>query len=158
MTQAKEVKMQMLGNYGERIVGEVLRSIGYDVVYSDDPYDRNKDMTVNGSTVEIKTQVPFYSEKAFSINAKQLRKCNSVDYVVFVAVPSLNMTSIGRGNSIDGNIYTVDPQIAKWRSRTTNDGRSMYLMDINQPGVTLCHKITNQKILNSLTKLTTSKA
>ena len=158
MTQAPEVKMQMLGNYGERIVGEVLRSIGFDVVYSDDPYDRNKDMTVNGSTVEIKTQVPFYSEKAFSISAKQLRKCNSVDYVVFVAVPSMSMTSIGRGNSIDGNIYTVDPQVAKWRSRTTNDGRLMYLMDINQPGVTLCHKITNQKILNSLTNLTVSKA
>jgi hypothetical protein len=156
--QAPEVKMQMLGNYGERIVGEVLRSIGYDVVYSDDPYDSTKDMTVNGSTVEIKTQVPFYSERAFSINAKQMRKCNSVDYIVFVAVPSMSMTSIGRGNSIDGNIYTVDPQIAKWRSRTTSDGRSMYLMDINQPGVTLCHKITNQKILNSLTKLTVSKA
>ena len=158
MTQAKEVKMQMLGNYGERIVGEVLRSIGYDVVYSDDPYDRKKDMTVNGSTVEIKTQVPFYSERAFSVKGNQLQKCNSVDYIVFVAVPSMNMTGIGRGNSIDGNIYTVDPQVAKWRRRTTNDGRLMYLMDINQPGVTLCHKITNQKILNSLTKLTVSKA
>ena len=60
----KKVK---LGNYGEILLAEILRSQGYDVKLSLDAFDKVKDMTVNGATVEVKTQVPWYVQKAFTI-------------------------------------------------------------------------------------------
>jgi hypothetical protein len=35
---------------------------------------------------------------------------------------------------------------------------SKYLVNINQSGVKLCHKITNSKVLNRMKSLTLSKA
>ena len=150
----KKVK---LGNYGEILLSEILRSQGYDVKLSLDAFDKVKDMTVNGATVEVKTQVPWYVQKAFTIQPNQYLKCANADFVVFIAVPSLGLTDIAN-REYDGNIYTVEPKKVKWRTFQTRHGRQMFLLNIKQEGVTLCHKITDKETLKQLFQLTTSRA
>lgn len=146
-------KKVMLGNYGERIAAEVIRSVGYNVEMSMDPFDNNKDFTVNGASVEVKTQVPFYSENSFSIRDNQYRKCTSVDYLVFIAVPASGKTY---SNKYDGHVYIAETKNLKWRVRRTSDGRKMYLADIDQEAMIHCHTIKDQAILKNMSKLTTS--
>jgi len=148
-------KKYMLGSYGERLLSEILRQDGYTVDLSMNPFDSKKDFTVNGATVEVKTQVPFYSERAFSIGESQYRKCTTVDYVAFIAVPVKSTTFTSK---YDGNIYVAESKNIRWKRRSTYDGRMMYLADIDQDAMRLCHTIKDPAILNSLTNLTTSKA
>ncbi len=149
------VKKYMLGNYGEKILSEILRDDGYTVNLSMNPFDNKKDLTVNGSTVEVKTQVPFYSERAFSIAQSQYQKCTKVNYVAFIAVPVPNNSFTSQ---YDGNIYVAESKDIIWKQRTTYDGRVMYLAKIHQPAMRLCHTIKDSQILNTLSELTTSSA
>ena len=148
-------KKYILGSFGERILSEILRDEGYDVNLSMNPFDNKKDFIVNGSTVEVKTQVPFYSERAFSIAQNQYHKCTKVNYVAFIAVPVPNNSFTSQ---YDGNIYVAEAKDIVWKQRTTYDGRVMYLAKIHQPAMRLCHTIKDRQILNSLSKLTTSSA
>lgn len=148
-------KKYMLGSYGERILSEILRKDGYDVQLSMNPFDSKKDFTVNGATVEVKTQVPFFSERAFSIGENQYRKCVTVDFVAFISVPVRNNSFTSH---YDGNIYVAKSDNIQWKRRRTYDGRMMYLANIDQSAMQLCHKIKDSQVLTSLAKLTTSKA
>lgn len=148
-------KKYMLGSYGELVLTEILRKDGYDVVRSMNPFDNKKDFTVNGATVEVKTQVPFFSERSFSIGENQYRKCSTVDYVAFIAVPVKNNSFTSR---YDGNIYVAEAKSIVWKRKRTYDGRTMYLASIDQPAMRLCHKIENREILHNLSILTTSQA
>jgi hypothetical protein len=147
-------KKVMLGNYGETVLSDILRNEGYEVRSSMDPFDRKKDLTVNGATVEVKTQVPFFSESAFSIGENQYRKCMNVDFVAFISVPVRSSYT----NKYDGKIYVADSKQLEWRKRRTYDGRTMYLAKIDQPAMIECHTITNPEILKNLSRLTTSQA
>jgi hypothetical protein len=150
-------RIELIGALGEDIVDKVLKEAGFDVVKSEDKYDSEKDFTVEGLKVEVKTGVPWYTEKALSIEANQYRKCYNADYIIFVCTPSKGLTNIST-NIYDGNIYVVNPKEVDWRTRQTKDGRSKYLININQPGVKLCHKITDSKFLDRVRRLTTSRA
>lgn len=148
-------KKYMLGSYGERILSEILRRDGYTVHLSMNPFDNKKDFTVNGASVEVKTQVPFFSERAFSIGENQYRKCTTVDYVAFIAVPVKNNSFTSR---YDGNIYVAESKSIVWKRRRTYDGRMMYLAHMDQPAMRLCHTIKDREILHNLSRLTTSQA
>lgn len=148
-------KKYMLGSYGERILSEILRRDGFNVELSMNPFDSKKDFTVNGATVEVKTQVPFFSERSFSIGENQYRKCSTVDYVAFISVPVQNNSFTSR---YDGNIYVAKSDTLRWKKRRTYDGRVMYLASIDQSAMQLCHTIKDRSILRSMSNLTTSKA
>jgi hypothetical protein len=150
-------RIELIGALGEDIVNKVLKEAGFNIIKSEDKYDSEKDFTVEGLKVEVKTGVPWYTERALSIEANQYRKCYNADYVIFVCTPSKGLTSIST-TKYDGNIYIVNPKEVSWRTKQTKDGRSKYLININQPGVKLCHKITDSKFLDRVKYLTTSKA
>lgn len=153
----EQQRIELIGALGEEIVDKVLKEAGFDVKKSEDKYDSEKDFTVQGLKVEVKTVVPWFTEKALTIDASQYRKCYNADYVIFVCVPSKGLTNLST-NQYDGNIYVVNPKEVKWRTKETRNGLSKCLININQPGVRLCHKITDEKILDRMRNLTTSKA
>ena len=123
-------KMNELGLMGEKIIINYLSEEGHVVKHSVDKYDREKDLVVQDKKVEVKTQVPFLSENAFSFKPDQLRKCRNVDVLYFISVPA------GRHHDKwAGWIFQVDPKSFVTRQRNTKDGRSMILVDRNQPAL-----------------------
>jgi len=148
-------RIEALGALGEDIVEDILKEEGFNVIRSEDKYDSEKDFLVQGCKVEVKTVVPWFTENALTIDARHFPKCFNADYVVFVCVPSKGLSSHSN-NKYDGNIYTILPKEVKWVSKTTRNGLPKCLVRINQPGVILCHTITDEKTLNKLRELTTS--
>jgi hypothetical protein len=150
-------RIELIGALGEDIVNKVLKEAGFNIIKSQDKYDSEKDFTVEGLKVEVKTVVPWFTEKALTIDASQYGKCYNADYVIFVCVPSKGLTNLST-NTYDGNIYVVNPKEVRWRTKETKNGLPKCLININQPGVKLCHKITDSNVLNRMKSLTTSKA
>ena len=150
-------RIELIGALGEEIVDKVLKEAGFNVQKSEDKYDSEKDFLVEGLKVEVKTVVPWFTENALTIDASQYRKCYNADYVIFVCVPSKGLTNLST-NKYDGNVYVVNPKEVKWKTKETRHGLAKCLIKIDQPEVRLCHKITDEKILNRMRNLTTSKA
>lgn len=150
-------RIELIGALGEEIVDKVLKEAGFSVQKSEDKYDSEKDFLVEGLKVEVKTVVPWFTENALTIDASQYRKCYNADYVIFVCVPSKGLTNLST-NKYDGNVYVVNPKEVKWKTKETRHGLAKCLIKIDQPEVRLCHKITDEKILNRMRNLTTSKA
>lgn len=150
-------KIKMIGALGEDVVNKVLTEAGFNVQKSENEFDSEKDFLIQGLKVEVKTVVPWFVENALTIDSRQYKKCYNADYVIFVCVPSKGMTNIS-SKKYDGNIYVVSPKEVKWRTKQTNGGLSKHLINIDQPGVQLCHKIENQNVLKRMLSLTTSRS
>ena len=95
----KKEKNLRLGQLGEDIVKNLLNDLGKKVKISIDPYDSKKDITVDGITAEIKTQVPFVTRKLFSFKDNQTAKVSNAGILYVVSV----------GTDIPG---------LKWRDKT----------------------------------------
>ena len=91
-------KMLMLGNIGEKLIRYLAQEEGCEVREYPSLYDSEKDLTINGKTCEVKTQVPFFVEDAFTVKKNQIRKCKNVDILLFVESPN-------KGNVI--RVYSV---------------------------------------------------
>ncbi len=76
-----------LGAVGEGIVRRFFEAQGCSVTMSEDEFDDEKDMIVDGKTVEVKTLLPVYKYKSFCLPIKQSRKCETVDRLIFIQVP-----------------------------------------------------------------------
>lgn len=76
-----------LGSVGEGIVRRFFESQGCTVEMSEDQYDQDKDMIVDGKLVEVKTLLPVYKYNSFCLPIGQSRKCESVDRLIFLEVP-----------------------------------------------------------------------
>jgi len=140
-------KQHDLGVVGEKIIANEL---GGDIKFSIDKYDNKKDLVVNGKTVEVKTQVPFILENAFSIKLNQLHKCRAVDELYFIAVPAK------RKFKWEGWMFKVNPKTFVTRKTLTRDNREMLLINIEQPAVEKVRKV-NDAYIASLVKFSTSK-
>ena len=150
----KDVKMQMLGQLGEAIVQNYLQDIGHNVRKSVNTFDHEKDFTVDGKPIEVKTQVPFFSESAFTVKPNQLPKCRNVDMLFFVAVPN------SKGKYKDyygGGVYQVDPKNARWKTRTVSGTRTMKILPIEQDAVKLVHTILDKSVLRQMEELSVSE-
>jgi hypothetical protein len=152
----EQQRIELIGALGEEVVDKVLKQAGFDVKKSEDKYDSEKDFTVEGLKVEVKTVVPWFTENALTIDASQYKKCYNADYVIFVCVPAKGLTNLS-SSKYDGNIYVINPKDVRWRTKETKSGLPKCLVNINQPGVKLCHKITDSKVLSRMRSLTTSK-
>ena len=146
----KDEMMNELGLMGEKIVINMLNEQGCKVKTSVDKYDSEKDMVVDGKKVEVKTQVPFIMQNAFTFKPNQLRKCRGVDELYFVSVPA------GRhGDKWEGWIFKADPKTFTTRQYKTKDGRDMILVDREQEALTPVLKMSNEEI-KELQKYTVS--
>ena len=56
-----------LGEIGEKIVANYMNRQGCIVEQSLDPFDSQKDMKIDGKSLEVKTQVPYVLKKCFTL-------------------------------------------------------------------------------------------
>jgi hypothetical protein len=82
-------RKELLGAVGEGIVRRFFQSNGLSVQMSEDKFDAEKDMIVEGQTVEVKTLLPIYKYNAFCLPVQQSKKCEEVDRLIFIEVPNL---------------------------------------------------------------------
>jgi hypothetical protein len=142
--------IEILGKTGEKIVSNLYSRQGKIVEMAIDNFDRCKDMLVDGSKVEVKTQVPFVLKNAFSFRKNQLRKCLNADFVTFVSVPN-NV----KPHWSDGKVYQIESSKMKYTSYNTNDGREMVLIPINQADMVEVYQMSQEECVE-LKKYTTS--
>lgn len=147
----KEEKMNELGLAGEKIVINMLSSLGLKIESSINKYDSEKDMLVDGKKVEVKTQVPFVIQNAFTFKPNQLNKCRSVDVLYFVCVPPPK-----HNDKWGGWIFKANPKSFITRNYKTKDGRFMILVDREQEALTPVMKMSDENI-NELKKYTISE-
>jgi hypothetical protein len=85
---------ELLGAVGEGLVRRFFQSQGKIVIMSEDKYDDEKDMIVNGKTVEVKTLLPVYKYNSFCLPCNQSKKCESVDRLIFIEVPDMPQNEV----------------------------------------------------------------
>ena len=146
----REEMMNELGLAGEKVVINMLSSLGLKVESSINKYDSEKDMLVDGKKVEVKTQVPFVMQNAFTFKPNQLKKCRSVDVLYFVCVPPPN-----HYDKWAGWIFRVEPKNFVTRNYRTKDGRVMVLIDREQKALIPVMKMSDENI-KELKKYTVS--
>jgi hypothetical protein len=139
-TMTREEMMNELGLAGEKIVINMLSEAGYKVKSSIDKFDSEKDLMVEDKKVEVKTQVPFVMQNAFTFKPNQLKKCRSVDIVYFVCVPPLK-----HKDKWAGWIFEVNPKEFVTRKYKTKDGRDMLLIDREQPALRPVKKMSDEE-------------
>ena len=137
----KEEMMNELGLAGEKIIINMLSEEGCKIKSSVDKFDSEKDLLVNDKKVEVKTQVPFIMQNAFTFKPNQLNKCRSVDVLYFVSVPAPR-----HSDKWAGWIFRAEPKEFKTRNYTTKDGRNMILIDREQKALKPVRKMTEQEM------------
>ena len=147
---SKDEMMNELGLMGEKIVINMLNEEGRKVKTSVDKFDSEKDMVVDGKKVEVKTQVPFIMQNAFTFKPNQLRKCRGVDELYFVSV-----TAGRHGDKWEGWIFKANPKTFTTRTYRTKDGREMILVDREQDALTPVSKMAPEE-MKELQKYTVS--
>lgn len=147
----RHVNMEILGRMGEKYVSNVLIKEGVQIEHSLNHFDSKKDLIGDGKTIEVKTQVPFIIENAFSIKSNQLYKCRNVDVLYFITLPAPRHKFIH-----EGWLFRVDPKSFITKERKTKDGRVMILISINQPAVVPIHEV-DRSVLSEMVKYTVSE-
>lgn len=127
MYSDRSTSMSHLGRAGEVIFSNHMSKLGQPVEFSVDQYDSQKDLKIGDKTYEVKTQVPFVLEDAFTVKENQLKKLKNVDYTVFVSVPNKE-----RSHWSAGKVYIIESNKVESviRRRRTKDGRQMILLPI----------------------------
>lgn len=115
-------KKTKTGELGERLVARYYRDQGHKVEESLNLFDREKDMTIDEETCEVKTQIPWIRENAFTVKENQIRKCLSVERLIFVETPS-------KFNGYKVEIYEFPKDTRKYRTKITKDNRKMILFE-----------------------------
>lgn len=124
----KNNSMQNLGKAGEMIVANYFASLGQKIKISVDQFDSKKDMLVEEETIEVKTQVPFVNKNSFTIKENQLKKCKTVNKVIFISVPNKHKPHFSEGKA-----FVIESDKMKFSEYVTKDGRKMILIPISQP-------------------------
>lgn len=83
----RDERVVKLGDTGENLIVEYFHGKSCNVIKSSYRFDSEKDMTIDGKTVEIKTLFPIYKYNAFCLPLKQSNKCENVDRLIFVEIP-----------------------------------------------------------------------
>jgi hypothetical protein len=138
--------IEMLGRAGETIITNYCTAAGQKVLVSEDQYDNQKDMIIDGLKVEVKTQVPYIYKNAFSFKPNQLRKCKNADRVIFISVPSKE-----KPHHSDGKVFLIKSADMKYYPYKTKDGREMIAVPIDQEGMDELFTLTDKqcKLLQS---------
>ena len=139
-----------LGGDGEQLVKSVHESKGHTVVLSEDKFDSVKDMTIDGKTCEVKTQIPVITQNCFAVeDGRQYNKVNNADIAIFVEIPYNNKYGVNK----TVNIYRLNER--KGRKFRTADGRDMRLYPISK--MTLIEKIDDEDICEHFANLSNSQ-
>ena len=113
-----------LGTMGEKIVSNYYSRAGNTVEHSIDPYDRHKDLLVDGKKVEVKTQTRFVMKDCFTLKLNQIKKCINGFYIVECPTTASNESSL----------YKVDKGF-RYSTGLMNNGDVRYEIKRLQPAV-----------------------
>lgn len=80
-------RVEALGALGERTIMKWFNYHGITGSMSSDKFDDQKDMVVEGRTVEVKTLMPIFKYNSFCLPEQQGFKCDNVDRLIFIKVP-----------------------------------------------------------------------
>lgn len=134
------------GKTGETIIANYYIEREKKVLFSFDQHDNEKDLIIEGFTIEVKTMVPFFSQDAFSFRASQLQKCKNVDLVYFISVPA-----DGKTHFSFGKVYRIKSDKMKYSFYYKHFGErgkaKMVLVPINQEGMQEVFEITEEQKL-----------
>lgn len=129
-------------------LGEIVYQLCFGGELSNNRFDSEKDLTDDtGANVEIKTQRRFIKANCFTVNKSNttnLRKCLSVEKLIFVEYDTTDMISIYE--CTDRNYFTI----------FTYQNKSMACFPIEN--MTLLRKIKNHKLANLMRECSSSKA
>jgi len=137
----RDQSIEILGRIGEKIVANYFSQKGSKIVESLDHFDSQKDMMIDGKTVEVKTQQPFVKLNSLTFRKNQLMKCTSVDELYIVTVPPVMRTTYRWG----GWILKIDPKTFKYTTYTTKAGNHMICVKIEQDAVEPIHKLSKEE-------------
>ena len=141
-------KRTKTGDLGERLVAKYYRDLGHKVDESLNLFDRFKDMSIDDESCEVKTQIPWIKENAFTIQESQVKKCLSVDRLIFVETPS-------KFNDYKVEIYEFPKESRDPKVKITKDNRKMILFE-KKKGVLLT-TITDDEIVNQFKRYSLSE-
>jgi hypothetical protein len=149
----KKVNNILLGILGEKIVANFLRKKGYSVEESLDIFDSSKDMQVNDSKVEVKTQTPLIVYDSFAINENQLNKILGCKYVFWVTVPLSKFS-----DEYAGCVFCMDVNdpTLKYDAMTLKSGRRIIKFPRKQSAMKNVYRITDVNVLKQMKNLSTS--
>src|SRR3990167_10935216 len=123
VTSNNEKVITELGTLGEQLVAEYLTIIGKKVILSDNIYDPEKDMLVDGEKVEVKTETPYVTRNALTVRANQLEKIMGSYRTYWISVP---FKLYGKEDKYGGYIFEMDPKGAEYfRFRKMNQQKNL---------------------------------
>lgn len=134
--------IKIIGATGEKIISNMLSSLGLVVENSINNFDSEKDLLVDGKKVEVKTCQPYVLKNCFSFKANQLRKCTNVDVLYFVSIPPKYQPDYKWG----GWIFRLEPSKFKHYTYKTRYGVEMVGIPIEQDAVIPVRELTDAEI------------
>lgn len=141
-------KKTKTGDLGEKIVARYYRNLGHNVEESLNLFDRTKDMMIDEETCEVKTQIPWIMEKAFTVKPNQIKKCLNVEHLIFVETPS-------KFNNYVVQLYEFPKEKREYRMKRTKNNVDMILFE--KKNATLLTTITDRDIIDQFQRYSLSE-
>ena len=94
------------------------------VEHSIDPFDRHKDLLVDGEKVEVKTQTRYVTKDCFTLKLNQIKKCMNGYHIVECPTTASNESAL----------YKVDKGF-RYNTGHMNNGDVRYEIPRKQPAV-----------------------
>lgn len=139
-------RIQKIGNIGERIAMDYVKSLGYKVIKSSDPYDSVKDFYYDKDNkvvhAEVKTQQPYVLREQFTFAPNQLKKCSEVDELYIVTIPPLMRPSYEHSRRIFRLRPTTNPFL--FERYTTKLGKDMIGIPIYQENIECVGSVSDE--------------
>ena len=114
----------VLGQIGEKIVSNYYSRAGNIVEHSIHPFDRHKDLLVDGEKVEVKTQTRYVTKDCFTLKLNQIKKCMNGYHIVECPTTASNESAL----------YKVDKGF-RYSTGHMNNGDVRYEIPRKQPAV-----------------------
>ena len=151
-TSTRDFKNKELGTLGEKIIANYFNRQGIIAILSENPFDMEKDLTIDGKNVEVKTLVPMIKDKAFMVRNSQLKKIKESHRTYFIAVPLSKLD-----NQYGGRVYELDPSNMKTtKSNVEHLSQDNICIPIDQSAMKHLFTITDEGTLKYMKNLSTS--
>ena len=151
-TSTRDFKNKELGTLGEKIIANYFNRQGIIAILSENPFDMEKDLTIDGKNVEVKTLVPMIKDKAFMVRNSQIKKIKESHRTYFIAVPLSKLD-----NQYGGRVYELDPTRMKTtKSSIEHLSQDNICIPIHQSAMKHLFTITDEGTLKYMKNLSTS--
>jgi c-di-AMP phosphodiesterase-like protein len=148
----RKEKRAELGRIGEQTFKNLCEAKGYEVKISVDKYDSKKDMTVNGKTVEIKTQTPWFLKRWVTFNETQEKKMRSVDFLFVVGYNNCNQEKFDWANKI----WRIKKDFKIVKKYVNSRNKKMFAISLDDPAVSVWND-TPENVVTVLKKYSSSE-